>query len=434
MRNGAVDMSALRRDLMATGAAVSDDAAATFAVDGRAPQCVVFPESVAQLSQCLAATARAGAAVIPAGNGTQLTTGGVPSRYDVAVSTRHLRRIVAHEAADMTVTVEAGATLAELNEALAATRQRLPLDPPHPARRTLGGVIAADACGPWRLSQGKVRDLLIGITVVLADGTIVHGGGRVVKNVAGYDLMKLFTGSYGTLGVIAEATFKVRPLPAREEVLCIPAQSGETAVTVALEVRAAPLAPQYVSAVNETAAQAIGLERAAVLVGCAGDAEEVNVQRARANAVTGGIQLCGETEGARLYSALRDWPAANDTCGGCRISVVPTQLAGVLGRIAREAVRHHLGAAIVAHVGNGVAVVRFIGAPAGNALVALARWTRAQVRALGGWVVFDRLPAALKSEIDPWGTEAPGLALMRGIKQTLDPHGRLSPGRFVGGI
>jgi len=188
----------------------ASDVLTAFTVDGCAPCCVLFPSTAEDLSRCVAAADAAGLALIPAGNGTQLHIGHAPQRYDVALSTRRLRRIVAHEAADMTVSVEAGLTLAELNAALAAAGQRLPLDPPYPEHTTIGALIATDACGPLRLSQGKVRDLLIGVTVVLADGSVVKGGGRVVKNVAGYDLMKLFTGSFGTLGIVTEATFKIR--------------------------------------------------------------------------------------------------------------------------------------------------------------------------------------------------------------------------------
>ena len=173
----------------------------------------------------------------------ELGCGNLLQRYDVALSTRRLARILAHEAADMTVTVEAGATLAAVNAALEPARQRLPLDPPHPEHTTIGAAIATDASGPLRLSQGKVRDLLIGIKVVLADGTLIKGGGRVVKNVAGYDLMKLFTGSFGTLGAVVEATFRLRPRPEREVLFAVPAREIGIAASLALEVLGALAGP-----------------------------------------------------------------------------------------------------------------------------------------------------------------------------------------------
>jgi glycolate oxidase FAD binding subunit len=437
------------RDLIGPDAVDTGAGARAFTVDGLTPRCVVSPATAEELSRCVAAAHAAGLAVIPAGNGTQLGIGRVPRQYDVAVSTRRLRLIVAHEAADMTATVQAGLTLAELNAALAPAAlapaalapaaQRLPLDPPCPERATIGGVIATDACGPLRLSQGKVRDLLIGITVVLADGTLVHGGGRVVKNVAGYDLMKLFAGSFGTLGIVVEATFKIRPCPAHEVVCIIPAATTGEAVHVALDVLAAPLAPLYVEALDRAAAVAAGIDRPATVVGCGGSAEEVAVQRARIEQQFGatGVQVRDGAAGAELGVALRDFPARG--CGedayGCKVSVLPSQLGEVLRAADEEAERRGLEAAVLAHAGSGVAVIRCpSGAAADGEFVAFAESLRATVRAAGGWVVFDALPLRLKERIDPWGADTPAPALMRGVKQTLDPHGRLSPGRFVGGI
>ncbi len=432
-------------------------AAAAYAIDGHTPQRVEFPATVDELARCTAAAHATDLAVIPVGNGTQLGIGRAPTRYDIALSLRRMNRILAHEAADMTATVEAGVTLAELNAALASAGQRLPLDPPHPEPTTIGALIATDASGPLRLSQGKVRDLLIGITVVLADGTIVHGGGRVVKNVAGYDLMKLFTGSFGTLGIIVEATFKLRPLPEREAVFVIPAGDTRAAVKLALEVLAAPLVPLYVEALNPAGAACVGLDAPAVVIGCGGSGDEIAVQRERLAERCGEdtVQVCNAAEGGRLYAALRDFPAC---CGllpnppplpearpepsrrmatgegtdcGCKLSVLPSQLAGLLVHIEEEAARSGLEAAILSHVGSGIAALRING---GGALPAFAEGLRTAVRAAGGWAVFDAVPTLLKAQIDPWGVAPPAMALMRGIKQTLDPHGRLSPGRFVGGI
>jgi glycolate oxidase FAD binding subunit len=426
-------------------ATVRSGANGTFAVDGYAPRSVVVPATLDEMTGCVAAAHAADHAVIPVGNGTQLHVGRPPARYDVAVSTRRLNRILAHEAADMTATVEAGITLGELNAALAPAGQRLPLDPPHPERTTIGALIATDASGPLRLSHGKVRDLLIGITVVLADGTLAHGGGRVVKNVAGYDLMKLFTGSFGTLGIIVEATFKLRPIPEHEIVAVLPTATIAAAVDLAVELLSAAVAPHYVEAVNQAGAACVGVDAAAVIVGCGGTSEEVAVQRQRIEAHVGrdAMQVCSTGAAARLYAALRDFPAArtlplaarplgasHDGACGCTVSVLPSQLGALLVCLEEEAARRDLEAAIVSHVGSGVAFIRFSGAVAPP----FAEWLRTTVRAAGGWTVFDLLPTELKDRIDPWGMEPPGMAVMRGIKQALDPSGRLSPGRFVGGI
>jgi glycolate oxidase FAD binding subunit len=430
---------------------MSTDAAIQFAIDGRGPQQVMYPATLDELVRSAATAQADNLAVIPVGNGTQLHIGRAPARYDLALSTRRLNRILAHEAADMTVTVEAGITLAELNTALAPARQRLPLDPPHPERTTIGALIATDASGPLRLAHGKVRDLLIGITVVLADGTLAHGGGRVVKNVAGYDLMKLFTGSFGTLGIIVQATFKLRPLPEHGVTLVLPTAGTRAALERALEVMNASVAPEYITAVSRAGAGCVGLDGPAVIVGCAGTAEEIAVQHQRIEERVGrdAVRVCDADDAAQLYAAVRDFPAArvlplaarplgvsqHEGLCGCKVSVLPSQLGSVLARVEEGAARRDLEAAIVSHAANGIAFIRFGGAAMMEVMPAFAEWVGETVHAAGGWTVFDLLPTELKEHIDPWGTTAPpGLALMRGIKQTLDPTGRLSPGRFVGGI
>lgn len=183
----------------------------SFVVDGKSPQVVVHPGSIEQLSQVMAYCHQQERAVIPIGGGTQLGLGEPPDRYDVAVCLSRLDRIVAHEPDDMTVTVEAGVTLAQLQDHLAQAGQVLPLDPPLPAEATIGGVLATRAAGPVQLAFRGISDHLLGIKVVNAQGTVTKSGGRVVKNVSGYEMGRIYTGSMGTLAIIVEATFKVRP-------------------------------------------------------------------------------------------------------------------------------------------------------------------------------------------------------------------------------
>jgi glycolate oxidase FAD binding subunit len=432
------------RAVLPADAIITTDAVRAFSCDGLTPQCVLLPGDVAALGTCLAAANHAGLSVMVVGNGAGLGLGNAPRQYDVAISTRALKRIVAHEAADMTVTVEAGATLAEVNAALAKARQHLPLDPPLPERTTIGALIATDGSGPLRLAHGKVRDMLLGVTVVLADGTTVKGGGRVVKNVAGYDLMKLFAGSFGTLAAIVEATFKVRPCPEQEALFLLPAADTATGLTLARAILAAPVMPLYVEVLNAAASTAIGAsDRALIVVGCGGTAGEIAAQRGRCAelAAPQTMQIYEGIERERRYAALRDWPAlwptqpAPEGQGvglGAKLSLLPSKLTTVLPQIEQEAAHGNIRCAILSHVGCGIAYVRSDGAEPAR-VIPLADWLRVTVRQAGGWTVFDRIPTPIKAHIDTWG-DVPALALMRGIKQTLDPHRRLSPGRFVGGI
>ena len=205
----------------------ADKDRARFAVEEITPAAVIFPESIPELQVAIRAAAAAKLAILPAGCAAHLGIGMPPRRLDCAISTARLDRVVEHAAADMTVTAEAGVTLGQLNTILAASGQWLPVDPPLPQDTTIGGLIAANLTGPLRLSQGGIRDLILGLRVVRIDGTLIASGGRVVKNTAGYGLRRAFVGSYGTLGVIAEATFKTRPRPEIEAALVMRCDSPD---------------------------------------------------------------------------------------------------------------------------------------------------------------------------------------------------------------
>ncbi len=179
--------------------------------DGKKATSIEHPASIDELRQAVGRWAAEGLAIYPQGGKTALDYGGIPARPGVAIDTTSLKGVIDYPAADMTITVEAGITLAELQSILATEGQRLPLDAPSPERATLGGIYATNTCGPRRFAAGRPRDLILGVSFVTADGKEIKGGGRVVKNVAGYDFPKLLTGSMGTLGVITQMTLKVRP-------------------------------------------------------------------------------------------------------------------------------------------------------------------------------------------------------------------------------
>ena len=200
-------------------APASREALASHAVEGVVPSAVVAPGSLESLAATVQMASELGYAVIPRGGGTKMDFGHPPSRADIVVSLERLNRIVAHEPADQTATVEAGITMAGLQAGLGKRGQFLPLDPPHGDAGTLGGVLATNASGVLRTSFGTARDLVIGARVVQADGTVVRSGGQVVKNVAGYDLNKMYIGSLGTLGILAEVNLKLQPLPAAGRLL-----------------------------------------------------------------------------------------------------------------------------------------------------------------------------------------------------------------------
>jgi len=408
-----------------------------YAAAGVVPTYVLQPASADAVSSAVRVAREAGFALIPAGQATHLDVGHPPRRYDAALTTRRLDRIVAHDAGDMTITAQAGVTLGALERVLAVERQWLPLDPPRAVDMTVGGLVAADRSGPLRFAYGKVRDWLIGVQVVTADGALVRGGGRVVKNVAGYDLPKLFTGSFGTLGVIVEATFKVQPMHDAEALFVWPAATLEQALAGASSVLDSTLIPVLLETVNEAAAESLGLDaNASVVIGCAGGPAHLEEQARRLHELSRGTaERLGDEYASGLRRALSDFSqSANEDGLVARVSALPTALAALLPQVEAAAAARRIVAEIAAHAGSGVAWCQLLGAPSADALAELADWLRALARERGAWVVYESLPPSLRGRVDPWGYSEPALRLMGGVKRALDPAGVFSPGRFVGGI
>src|SRR5713226_9230799 len=234
---------------------ISDaDELRNYAVDGLLPRLVVIPETVEQVSQTVALANQQGFTLFTRGGGSRLNLGGIPERFDILLETTKLTRLLEHEAPDLTCHVEAGITLAELQTKLATKGQRLALDPPDAQQATIGGILASNASGPKRLRHGTARDLVIGLHVVQASGEIARSGGRVVKNVAGYDLNKLYIGSLGTLGIIVEANLKLHPLPAGERTLLLTFASAHEATQTVIALLGSLLTPSAVELIDAGAA------------------------------------------------------------------------------------------------------------------------------------------------------------------------------------
>ena len=397
-------------------------------VDGVVPAWVVRPGSVAEVQECVRAAARARASLVVQGLGAHLSVGAPPARLDVVLGLDRLARVIDHQAGDMTVTAQVGCTLAALAEALAQSGQWLPLDPPRAEVTTIGGLVAANLSGPLRASQGRVRDLLLGIRVVGADGALVAGGGRVVKNVAGYDLPKLHVGALGTLGVIVEATFKVRPRPACEEAVVIAARSVEAAAETALGVMASEVAPFWLEVGGPGALPEGPGDGVAVVIGLAGIAEEVAHARARTLdlARARGLRAISVADGAPLRARLADF-ALEPAAAVLRAAMLPTEVGEFLARASRS------GTALrcLAHAASGV--VR-VAVPEAHAVAGLVAAFRPGIEARGGSLVVERATPEVKARVDVWGDPGEGVALMRGLKAAFDPDGLFAPGRFVAGI
>jgi glycolate oxidase FAD binding subunit len=362
------------------------------AVGGVPARLVAAPESTGQAAALIAAAREL--TVVIRGAGTKLDWGPPPRALDLIIDTRRLTGVVEHAAGDLITVVRAGTTLGDLQDGLGG--QRLALDGRDDA--TVGGTVAANTSGPRRLLYGTARDLVIGMTVVRPDGKVAHAGGKVVKNVAGYDLGKLYTGSYGTLGLITRCAFRLHPRPAAALYVRAAAPAADVARI---------LAAQVVATAIELDAPAGGGTEIAVLV--EGTPTGVRERAAVLAKILGG-ETSAEPPG---WWGAAPWP---DGGIGLKLSVPISKVPELAGT----------GAAVRGSAGSGVlyAAVDDIGG--------VERIRAACVR-LGGHAVVLTAPAPVRDVLDMWGP-VPGLALMRRIKDQFDPDHRFAPGRFVGGI
>ena len=367
----------------------------------------VTPGSVDELVVALRDTEARGAKVAIAGAGSKATWGGVQQPVDVALNTAALTGVVEHAPGDLVVTVRAGTPLEQLQAELAPHDQWLALDPPH-MHTTIGGLLAAATSGPHRLRYGTPRDQLIGIHVALADGTLAKSGGKVVKNVAGYDLGKLFTGSYGTLGVIVSATFKLQPRPpARRFVTVRTAAPGE-AWAALTTISAAPSAVEWCA------------DELHVLVEAAPSAVE-----AIATTVANVLGTTEVSERTPLCFGAPPW-------GPHQVAIKMTHRLSGTDAVLTAATRILRGAQATAQVGSGVMWFGWEPGSEDDVAGTLGE-LRAAAASYDGTAVIVDAPEHIKRTVDVWGP-VQGLALMRRIKDQFDPDHRLNPGRFVDGI
>jgi glycolate oxidase FAD binding subunit len=306
----------------------------------------------------------------------------------------------------------------------------LPIDAPNPERATLGGLIATNTSGPRRYGYGTLRDSVIGVEVVNAEGEVVRGGGRVVKNVAGYDLPKLYVGALGTVGVIVEATFKVRPRPVCAEAVSIATRSPREAADIAFALLDDPqVVPYWLEVVGSGVLDRDG---AAAVVGIAGIAEEVAHARARVleSARTHRLEAMTIADGDRLRLRLGAIPG-EPAAAVLRAAMLPADVGEFMERTAAVAHAADARSLTIAHAANGV--VRIV-VEQPNAVASLISALRPALETRGGSFVVERAWPSVKASLDVWGDASPGLPLMRRLKEAFDPAGIFAPGRFVGGL
>ena len=399
-------------------------AAANDAIAGVQPSLVVEPGSEQEVAKVLKLANAAGLAVIPRGGGTKLECGNPPTRADVVVSMARLNRVLEHAWADLTVSVEAGCTISKLQGTLAKHGQRLALDALWPERATVGGVLSTNDSGVLRLRFGSLRDLVIGVTAALADGTVASSGGKVVKNVAGYDLPKLVTGAFGTLGVITRAIFRLHPLPKETRTISSVTTDLREAQRLLLAIQNSKLAHSALQICFDSAMP----PRLDVLL--EGTEAGLAAQVEQVKAILGSAAT-GSTD-------MGVWSARQEICSAgkgsaefaiAKFAILPAHIAETVETVAKLS-NGGLRWKIVAQA-TGLGWVRMRGTVSqiGDGLRGLREWLEGR----GGSLVVAHRGASMEN-LDAWGGVGDALAVMSAVKRQFDPLGTLNPGRFVGGI
>lgn len=419
-------MTETARQALGSACAQVDDAQEADHVDGVRPGLVARPGDVAQVSEVLRAAAAHGLTVVPRGRGTKLSWGTPPRSADVLLDVSGLDEVLDHAAGDLIAVVQAGAALADLQRVVADGGQRLALDETVPGA-SIGGTLAANTSGPGRMAVGTARDLLIGITVVRADGVVAKSGGRVVKNVAGYDLGKLMIGSFGTLAVIVEATFRLHPLAQARRWVSVEADGPTQAMALAGAVTHSQCVPTAV----EVHQPAEG--RTSVHVLLQGRPDGVRGRAETVVALLGGAAEVAEGAPADVgtlpWSSDRGGDRGEDRATGLKLTFALSGLADVLAA-ARDC---PVPVSLRGSAGTGVLHAALAPGSAIEAVTTSVTRLREVARRHGGTLVVVDAAPAVKAALDVWGP-VDAIDLMRRVKDQFDPDHRLAPGRFIGGI
>jgi len=426
------------------------------ALDGKKPKVIVFPGAIDEVSKIVSHANQRHLTIVPRGNGTKMGMGGIPKKIDITLSTSRLNRITDSDCENLTLSAEGGITLGEVQKSLAKVEKGyfLPLDPPYTDKATLGGIVATNSSGPKRLLYGTARDLIIGTKAVFPNGDIVVSGGKTVKNVSGYDMCKLLIGSYGTLGIICEMTFKLLPLPEKEATLSLSFAELEEADNFARQLRSSQLIPSSIEILNSIAVQNMKYSMPMppngnylVAIGLEGVAESIDRQISEMNeigkkhGVLEAVTLDSEKHQA-FWIALRDFSQGLTENYPNLISLKSNflisksrEMIGSYEKIARES---GIECAFICHAGNGILHSYIL---AGKNLkskvesfVELVGMLTSEAVKNEGNLVVESSPLLIKKKVDVWGESRSDYLVVRRLKEQIDPAGILNIGRFVGGI
>ncbi len=425
-----------------------------FQVDGLIPAQSVRPTSASELAVALSDFHARGAAIVPWGGGTRMKVGNIPKRYDIALDMTGLCQSVEHVAGDMTLVCDAGASVADLTKLLAENHQRLPFEVPNPGTATIGGSVASNAPSRLRPRFGGIRDWIIGMHIVMADGTMTKSGGRVVKNVQGYDLHRLHTGAFGTLGVIVSVALKLVPLPERTRTVAMWFDRYEAAANAVVEVSHLDLMVESarlysgvrsIGAIRELATDRYMDADADVedaqhlmLVKVSGSNAALNRQIDELTGLAGTVPASGyESVSGASENDLWDYLDDDGDIPGLSLRVSAKESDGLrlVDRLNRWLIRNASSASVssIIDVGYGASMFNVEEIDDDGAL-RLINEAALMAREMGGSILIEKCPVAVKSEIDVFCIDASSARIMKNMKQQFDPKGVLNPGRFAFGI
>jgi glycolate oxidase FAD binding subunit len=407
-------------------------------IDEFGPIPIIKPQSVSELRDVVRRAAGAGEAIYPVGGQTMLGLGLPPTKPGTAVDLRGLARVIDYPARDMTITVQAGITVAKLQELLATENQRLPVDVPMPARATLGGALSVNVSGPRRYGYGTLRDYLIGFSAINDEGQEIKAGGRVVKNVAGYDLCKLFVGALGTLGIITQATLKLRPRPECQALVVI-GFPGERLDFLLDQLHASATRPVCLDLLNRRAAQYINRQMGATLpeqdwalvVGFEDSQAALSwqVQHLITEIGTGwAVDARAGSACDPLWQALVELRALPEAALTFKANLLPHAV-GAFCRLAASLPEELI---VQAHAGNGIVIGHAMGNPGDLAQAGMLLNTlHESAAAAQGNLVILHCPLAWKAVLPVWGRPRGDVSLMHAVKESLNPRRIFNPGRFL---
>jgi glycolate oxidase FAD binding subunit len=399
--------------------------AQAIAPDTAPPSAIVYPKTIPELAEVMKLASNCHWQVLPYGNGSKISWGGLVYPVKIAIATSKLNRLIEHAIGDLTVTVEAGMKFSHLQKQLATANQFLPLDPAYPETATIGGIIATADTGSLRQRYGGVRDLLLGLSFVRADGEIAKAGGRVVKNVAGYDLMKLFTGSYGTLAIIAQVTLRVYPIPPASTTVVLTGDTEGISQALRIVVGSA-LTPTALDLISPHLSKQLDLPSKMGLI-LRFQSIPASIDQQSATTLEIGQKL--GLEGSKLVNSEESdfWNLLSKHIGNnldkspiiTKIGIKPTK--------ALELLASHPSIGLI-HASKGIGLLRFTDVKELSTM-------RQNCENQGGFLTILEAPVSAKTKLDVWGSSVSNsINLMRIIKQKFDPQNLLNPHRFIGGI